>query len=126
MPATKTILVVAQNLIFLPRVENSAAPLGIRVRLAATSEKFAELYGQVEVPLVLVDLEGSRDTWTSVVGTLIGSDSRPRIVAYGPHSDVETLELARNAGCDEVLTKGQFSSSLHELVGAAADAPAHS
>ena len=123
MPGARTILVVAQNLIFLPRVESAAVPFGIKVRLAATAEKFGELHRQADVLLVLVDLEGSRGAWAAVVGRLVASESRPRIVAYGPHSDVETLDLARNAGCDQVLTKGQFSSTLHDLVRTAAAQP---
>ena len=121
MPSTNTILVVAQNLVFLPQVENSAAPHMVRVRLAATEAKFSEIYQQTVVTLVLIDLEGSRKTWTSIVEKLTEFTPRPAIVAYGPHSDVETLDLARISGCDEVLTKGQFSNSLPRLVEQAAN-----
>ena len=123
MRATKTILVISQNLIFLPKIENAAASHEIRVRLAATESKFTEIYKLTVVPLVLIDLEGSRKTWTSIVEKLTASTAKPRIVAYGPHSDVETLNLAKISGCDQVLTKGQFSNSLHRRVKTIADLP---
>lgn len=124
MRITNTILVVSQNLIFLPKIENSASSHGVKVRLAATESKFAEIYKLTVVPLVLIDLEGSRKTWTSVVEKLTESTSKPKIVAYGPHSDVELLNLARLSGCDEVLTKGQFNNSLPRIVKTVANLPA--
>ena len=123
MRTTNTILVVSQNLIFLPKIENSAASHGIRVRLTATESKFAEIYKLTVVPLVLIDLEGSRKTWTSVVEKLTDSTSKPKIVAYGPHSDVELLNSAKLSGCDEVLTKGQFNNSLPSIVKKVANLP---
>lgn len=41
---------------------------------------------------------------------------RVRIVAFGPHVHQEKLAAARAAGCDLVLTQGQFYSSLDELL----------
>ena len=38
------------------------------------------------------------------------------MVAFGPHSDVESLELAARLGCDAVLTKGAFSGAIGRIV----------
>lgn len=126
MRTTNTIIVVSQNLIFLPKIENSAAYHGIRVRLAATESKFAEIYKLTTVSLILIDLEGSRKTWTSVLERLTDLTSKPKVVAYGPHSDIESLNLARLSGCDEVLTKGQFNNSLPNIVKTVANLPTDS
>ena len=67
MPDKKTILVVGRNLFFLPRIQNVASPSGYDVRLTSTDSEFWEAYDGGGIPLVLVDLEGDKDTWTAVV-----------------------------------------------------------
>ena len=117
MSDRKSILVVGQNLFFLPRIQNVAGPSGYEVRLTATAPKFWELYDEGDVALVLVDLEGDKDTWATVIRGL-GERAPPvsRVVAFGPHADIATLELARELGCDAVLTKGEFSDALRKIV----------
>ena len=117
MPDRKAILVVGRNLFFLPRIQNVASPSGYDVKLISTASEFWEAYGESEIALVLVDLEGDRDTWTAVVRGL--RDRVPpnsRIVAFGPHADIESLDLARELGCDAVLAKGEFTSALRKIV----------
>lgn len=117
MVAGETILVLCQNLFFLPRIQNAAGPLGYEVRHATDEAGFWDSYLELKPALVLVDLEGNRATWTGVVRDLQEQPQpRPRIVAFGPHVDVAALALARELGCDAVLTKGEFSSSLHQIV----------
>jgi hypothetical protein len=101
----------------LPRIQNAATPFGYEVRQTPTLQSFWNLYDQKGTALILVDLEGERDVWTVLVeGLVTGISPTPRIVAFGPHADVKTLDLALELGCDSVLTKGQFSSSLAEIV----------
>jgi CheY-like chemotaxis protein len=38
------------------------------------------------------------------------------VLAFGPHVNEERLAAAREAGCDEVITRGQFHSRLDELL----------
>ena len=117
MPDGKAILVVGRNLFFLPRIQNVATPSGYDVKLTSTSPEFWEAYDVGGVALVLVDLEGDKDTWTAVVRGLRERDPpTSRVVAFGPHADVETLDLARELGCDAVLTKGEFSGGLRKIV----------
>ena len=117
MPDTKTILVVGRNLFFLPRILNVASPSGYNVKLTSTDAEFLEAYEKGDTPLVLVDLEGDKDTWTAVVrGLRERVPPTARVVAFGPHSDVETLDLARELGCDAVPTKGEFSDALRTIV----------
>ena len=116
MALQETALMVTQNLFFLPRVQN-AAECGLDVEQVASEAAFLEEYQARRVPLVLVDLEGERETWTAIVRSLAEEgDAGPRIVAYGPHSEVALLAEAREAGCHAVLTKGEFDRRLKELL----------
>ena len=117
MPDGKAILVVGRNLFFLPRIQNVATPSGYDVKLTSTTPEFWEAYDVGDTALVLVDLEGDKDTWTAIVRRLRERDPpTSRVVAFGPHADIETLDLARELGCDAVLTKGEFSGALRKIV----------
>jgi hypothetical protein len=65
--------------------------------------------------LVLIDLAGNLDI-ESTVAALRHAWPEAAIVAYGPHVHAERLSAARDAGCDEVLTRGQFHSQMREIV----------
>ena len=53
--------------------------------------------------VVVVDLTRSPD-----VGVVRAAAPRARIVAYGPHVDEATLDLARRTGADLVLPRSRF------------------
>jgi CheY-like chemotaxis protein len=112
------ILVVGQGLFFLPRIQNVADPLGYEVVQTATGVRFWEEHELGTTALILVDLEGERDTWTAVVEELRRrGEAKSRVIAFGPHADAAILRLARDLGCDAVLTKGKFSSGLGQIIG---------
>ena len=39
-----------------------------------------------------------------------------KVVAFGPHENVDMLERARNLGCDLVLNKGEFNRDLPKML----------
>ena len=42
-------------------------------------------------------------------------ESPQRIIAFGPHVHQQRLDAARAAGCDEVMSRGQFHSAMDAL-----------
>jgi AmiR/NasT family two-component response regulator len=125
MSTGPTVLMVGQNLVFMPRVQAAAQAVGCEVRLARSVEAFHEACERSEPALVLFDLEGDVDTWTGVLESLGKSGkSGVRLVAFGPHEDVAGMERARSLGCDPVVTKGEFSRDLPRVIEMARSAPA--
>ena len=113
----ETVLLVGQNLFFSGRVEAVAEPLGYDVQRATTESIFWEIYASRRPALILVDLEGDEPTWSNVLEKLDHQDlGGAKIVAFGPHEDVATLERARNLGCDIVLSKGEFNRDLPKII----------
>ena len=111
------IIIVTHNLFFLPRIQNAATPHGHIVRQADSLDRFNREYDQNDTTLVLIDLEGDSDLWSHIVEKILaGKKRRPRIIAYGPHSDTTSQKTAQETGCDTVLTKGEFSRDLVELI----------
>ena len=114
----ETVLLVGQNLFFSGRVEASAEPLGYDVQRATTESIFWENYASRRPVLILVDLEGDELIWSNVLEKLDRQESGgAKIVAFGPHENVATLERARNLGCDLVLNKGEFNRDLPKIIG---------
>lgn len=117
MPDEKLVLVVGQNLFFLPRIQNAASPHGYKVMQARTEQDFWDMFKKAEAVLVLVDLEGDDTTWHKVVEGLRNQyKSEVRVVAFGPHSDEAGMAKARELGCNQVVTKGEFSRDLHKIL----------
>ena len=70
-----------------------------------------------DVSLVLLDLTTASLDVHELVPRLRDRASRPiSIVAYGPHVHEESLAAAREAGCDEVLARGQFDAQLDAIL----------
>jgi hypothetical protein len=72
--------------------------------------------------LVVVDLTlFPLDLATLVAKLKTAHDGRSTIVAFGPHVHEGRLAAAAEAGCDEVLSRGQFFAQLDAIVGRFAD-----
>jgi CheY-like chemotaxis protein len=113
----ETIVLVGQNLFFLGRVEAQAEPLGYEVQWAKTQSAFLEKFSSRRPTLILVDLEGDESIWTSVLEGINHQEPEGvKVVAFGPHEDVDMLERARNLGCDLVLNKGEFNRDLPKIL----------
>ena len=112
-----TILLLGQNLFFLGRVEAVAEPLGFEVQRATTESAFWETYASRRPALILFDLEGDESIWSKVLEN-VGhqEEGGVKLVAFGPHEDVLTLERARNLGCGLVLNKGEFNRDLPKII----------
>ena len=118
-----TVLLVGQNLFFLGKIEAVAEPLGFIVQRATTEPIFMDQYAKNSPSLILVDLEGDETVWSPVLGDLAqsaervnGSELVAKVVAFGPHENVELLERAKNMGCDLVLNKGEFNRDLPKII----------
>ncbi len=113
----ETVVLVGQNLFFSGRVEALAEPLGYDVQRATTESAFWEKYASRRPALILVDLEGEEPIWSSVLEKIDHQElGETKIVAFGPHEDIATLDMARNLGCDIVLSKGEFNRDLPKII----------
>src|SRR3954469_16205366 len=91
------------------------AALGADAELVATPRHLSQrLTGDGPDPaIVVVDL-GRRGAIDTVAA--IRAATTARIVGFGPHVERDLLSAARNAGCDEVLARSVFFSTLDKLL----------
>ncbi|MCY4188374.1 MAG: hypothetical protein OXD30_07800 [Bryobacterales bacterium] len=113
----KSVLAAIPDLLFGSKVSGTAAQLGIPVRFAGTRQ--ALLDGARDRPaLIVVDLEAAAVDPLGVVGELrsLAPSAGTRLVAFASHVRQAALRQAREAGYDDVLTRGALSAGLPALL----------
>jgi hypothetical protein len=65
---------------------------------------------------MILDLESQGADPAALAPRLRALPSPPRLLAFASHIRSQTLQAAREAGCDEVLTRGQFYAQLSEIM----------
>ena len=119
MAGKHMVLVVTDNLFFLPRIQAAATAAGMTSRLVASKAEFDETYSAGSAAFVLIDLETDRETWREIVTAIKAvPGTSPSVIAYGPHEDEDLMAEARDIGCDTVLPRGAFVSRLPEMFSA--------
>jgi DNA-binding NarL/FixJ family response regulator len=112
-----TIVLLSSDLAVLSRVEGAGTRLGQSVRSAPSEALAVELCTNSDAGTVVVDLSMQSVDLASLVNQLKANErSGTRVVAFGPHVHEQRLAAARDAGCDLVVSRGQFFSQLETIL----------
>ena len=110
------VLVVDDDLMFLPRLENNLRHLGY-YPITATDDSQLTLALFKSPVLVIIDLFSRSFDWGSLIKLIKRSKAGPvPILGFGPHIDLSLRETALAAGCDAVVGRGAVVSNLAHLV----------
>jgi DNA-binding response OmpR family regulator len=110
-------LLLSSDLMVVSRVQGAAEKAGSTVRVATGGTAAAKLFCQEPADLVIVDLATPlAEMETLVAHVKSAADAVPRILAFGPHVHEDRLATARAAGCDVVMSRGQFFSQIESLL----------
>jgi DNA-binding NarL/FixJ family response regulator len=109
-------ILFSQDLMFSGRVSSAAAAVGAEFSDVMSTEHLLELASD-GCDLVILDLATSKVAIgiEDIVAKLKAIPEAPRVLAYGPHVQEANLAAATAAGCDQVMTRGQFSQNLSQL-----------
>ena len=112
-----TVLMLTADLMFSSRVNGAAATQDVEARFVASTDALVESTAEIEdLRMVILDLTTAGCDPSTIVAELRHRQTPPIIVAYAPHIQVARLDQARAAGCDRVLTRGQFDNSINTLL----------
>ena len=110
-------LFLTKDLLFSSRVDSLAKQLGIPLRMCAELDSGADAAIPPDTSLVLVDLTLPDLDVGQVVSSLREQTAESAlIVAFGPHVHEGALQAARQAGCDQVLSRGEFNNRMAEIL----------
>jgi hypothetical protein len=110
------IALLVDDLMFLPRLENTLSHLGYEPLVAINETELTRALFRSPV-LVIVDLFSKNVDWPALLRLIKKSKAGPvPILGFGPHVDLELREKALAAGCEAVVGRGAIASNLPHLV----------
>ena len=112
------IVFLSSDLMFSSRVMGAATALGASVQLVADPAALPDKL-TADCRLALVDLSLERLNLAAVLSAIHAGAPAAKVIAYGAHVEHAALADAAEAGCDQVLTRGQFNQQYAELLKAA-------
>ncbi len=113
-----TIVLIVDDLMFLPRLEAGLGALGYQP-VAATNETDLSRALFMAPVLVIVDLFSRSFDWEALVRFVKGPGKKAvhvPILGFGPHVDLNLRERALAAGCEAVVGRSAISGQLSHLV----------
>ena len=114
------VLYSAADLMWATRIKSLADDMGVPCRPARNERMLRDRLEDSDVRAILLDLDAP-DQARELLDVLRGPDAGDRergvrVIAWGPHVDVELLAQTREAGADEVLTRGAFANALPTIL----------
>ena len=109
-------VLVSRDLFYTSRVTSTASTLGTQVRVATTVEQAAELIRDSRCVCLMLDLAIPNTSPAEVMAQATASGGI-KTIAFGSHVHTVLLQQATQAGFDQVLTKGRFTSELPAILG---------
>jgi DNA-binding NarL/FixJ family response regulator len=111
------VVLFSSDLMVVSRVEGAARNAGMSLQSVATIDALLSHCAATDVALLIVDLSTpSLDVAALVDSVKKGRAPAPAIVAFGPHVHESLLSAARAAGCDEVVSRGQFFAQVEAIL----------
>jgi CheY-like chemotaxis protein len=112
-----TVVLLSNDLTVVSRVDGAVRQMGQSLRGASTESQAVELCEGGDIGMLVIDLTMATVDVASLVEQLkAGKGAGTRVVAFGPHVHEQRLEAAREAGCDVVISRGQFFSQLATIL----------
>ena len=114
-----TVIIVARDLIIATRIADAAVTAG---HAALRVDGPDALPAAESVSIAFVDWGARESDWgVSLTRWCAGAPEshRPRLVIFGPHSDLAAHAEARAAGLGPMLARSKLVASLRELLAAA-------
>ena len=114
------VLVAVRDLVFRSRIQAAAQRLGVDARLLPRGTPLSEGARALGGGTVLADLSepGALDEIRAAKSAGV------RVVGFLGHLEVDLARAAAEAGADEVLSRGELSRRLDDVLRQAAGAPA--
>lgn len=113
-----TVAVVARDLMIASRIADAGARAGVEVRRYDAPD---QLPPAPELTLVLVAWDERRPDWGGRLLAWCASapeSMRPRVVLFGPHTDLAAHAEARAAGLGPMWARSKLLAEIQSLVGA--------
>jgi CheY-like chemotaxis protein len=110
------VLFLSSDLVFSSRLAGAGQRLGVPVSSVSSLDAAVARVQGDSVGLVILDLSALNVDPQTAVSRLRESQPALAIVGYAPHVHEDRLRAAAEAGCKEVLTRGQFDRQMEQIL----------
>ena len=111
------IVLVSNDLTVVSRVQGVCAKVGATLRTVGDLQQAIDAIGSEPARVVILDLSTPQiDVDALAIAAKSDAGGAPKVIAFAPHVHVEKLAAARQAGCDEVVSRGQFFAQLDAIL----------
>lgn len=114
----KTICVVAGDMFFSSKIENTAKSLDIDIVKVKTREEFQEKIEGKTVGLVIIDLASRKIDAEKIFTELKDSSEHGKVfcIGYLPHVERELADKFKAKGVDLVIPRSKFSREMSMII----------
>jgi len=110
------VMAVVDDLLFSSKIRAAAEAAGATIFFARGRDTVAGAVRDKAPELILIDLEGrSGDAIETIRLMRAEAGVGTRIIGFGSHVNVERLEAAKQAGCNQALARSAFVNILPRL-----------
>lgn len=109
---------MAADLIWASKIKATAGSLGLACRPVRNLEMLDARLADSPVRSLILDLDVA-EMAMQMLGRVKGQGATSpgiRVLAFGPHVAREELHAAKQAGADEVLTRGAFDHNMDQVL----------
>jgi CheY-like chemotaxis protein len=111
------VLLLSTDLATSSKVAGAGARQRVQISTVSSAATIAEKAAADNYALAIIDLSTPSLDVGEAVAQLRALPNPPgKIIAFGPHVHEALLDRANAAGCDLVLSRGQFHARLDELL----------
>jgi CheY-like chemotaxis protein len=115
-------VLLSTDLLGMSKITGTAQRAGCALATAASAADLMTRIAAAPARLVVIDLSTTRVDLAALVRELRALPQPPAaVLAFGPHVHEDRLQSARDAGCDAVLSRGQFHATADTIFGQYAD-----
>ena len=113
-----TTLIHSKDLLFISRLTGVAQKQENSLAVVDSLDEALDKISAGDCQRLIIDLTTPALSIDEFVAQCRLANESLEIIAYGPHVHGQKLAAARDAGCDVVLTRGQFNERMDEILAA--------
>lgn len=106
------IVALSRDVFFGMRVRTVLRQIGYDLALVKSESEALDAVNDADTALLLIDFN-QPVAWDGLETVL---EAETPVLAFGAHTDVDGFRAAKGAGVTRVVSNGEFSRRLHELV----------
>ena len=112
-----SVLLASSDLAIVSLATGAAARQQVELQVAMSAAALAAALETKSFRLVIFDLGlSSLDVSQAMQQLRQSSSAEAETIAFGPHVQESLLAAARTAGCNRILSRGQFHSQIGEIL----------